>query len=251
MSAVPQVTRLRHELQRRRAQVARVELLAPRMLRVVLRGDELEGFTSSGFDDHIKLFFDGVNGSQEMRDFTPRRFDARTGELWIEFFLHADGPAAEWAARALAGLSLDVGGPKGSSVVSAEGIDAHLLIGDETALPAIARRLEELPFGARARVFVEVDDTEEWRTFPMPSGRTVVWVPRAQNPEAPAASLISTLQAVDLPPRSFCWVAMETQAARAVRRFLTERGVDRHWIKAAGYWQRARCGTHERIADDE
>src|SRR5690242_12996354 len=74
MSAAPQVTRVVHELKRRRLTVARVEKLAPGMRRVVLRGKELAGFTSLGFDDHVKLFFFNA-GVTEMRDFTPRRFD--------------------------------------------------------------------------------------------------------------------------------------------------------------------------------
>jgi len=48
------------------------------------------------------------------------------------------------------------------------------------------------------------------------------------------------------------WVAVETQAARAIRRYLRdERGIDKKWIKAAGYWQRGAVGAHERISDDD
>lgn len=253
MSATPQVTRVVHELKRRRLTVARVEKVAPGMRRVVLRGKDLAGFTSPGFDDHVKLFFfTGSNGT-EMRDFTPRRFDPATGELWIDFFLHQAGPAAEWAANAVTGISLDVGGPKRSVVVSTEGIAEHVLIGDETALPAIARRLEELATGASARVFIEVDHADEWREYPLPPGHEVVWVSRAPEPALPAQRIIEVLRDVDLSPsRGYFWVAMETQAARAVRRHLhDERGIDKPWIKAAGYWQRAKTGAHERIAEDE
>lgn len=253
MSAAPQVTRVVHELKRRRLTVARVEKLSPGMRRVVLRGKELAGFTSLGFDDHVKLFFFTGSGGTEMRDFTPRRFDAAAGELWIDFFLHQAGPAAEWAANAVTGVSLEVGGPKRSAVVSSTGIDEHVLIGDETALPAIARRLEELGAAAAARVFIEVDDADEWRGFALPAGHPVVWVSRAADPAGPAQRLIETLRDADLAPlRRWFWVAMETQAARAVRRYLhDERGIDKPWIKAAGYWQRAKTGTHENIADDE
>jgi NADPH-dependent ferric siderophore reductase len=251
MNAAPQVTRVRHDLRRRKLVVSRVETLAPGMRRVVLRGAELAGFTSLGFDDHVKLFFFTGGSEKEMRDFTPRRFDAAAGELWIDFFLHQAGPAAAWAARAVAGQSLEVGGPKGSAILSPDGIDEHVLIGDETALPAIARRLEEL-VGHTARVFVEVADAAAWRDFPLPGSHEVVWVSRGAEPAAPAQSLVAALEAAEFSPsRRHFWVAMETQSARAVRRSLLDRGVDRHWIKAAGYWQRARPGTHEHIADDE
>jgi len=252
MNAAPQVTRVVHELKRRRLTVARVEKLGPGMQRVVLRGKDLAGFSSPAFDDHVKLFI-FTAGVTEMRDFTPRRFDAATGELWIDFFLHEAGPAAAWAASAVTGVSLEVGGPKHSAVVSPDGIDEHVLIGDETALPAIARRLEELPAGCRAKVFVEVETAAAWRDFALPAGHEVVWVSRGVVAGAPAQALIEALRVAEFAPaRRYFWVAMETQAARAVRRHLhDECGVDKRWIKAAGYWQRARAGAHEHIAEDE
>ena len=253
MNAAPQVTRVVHELKRRRLTVARVETIAPGMRRVVLRGKELAGFASPGFDDHVKLFFfTGSNGT-EMRDFTPRHFDAAAGELWIDFFLHQAGPAAAWAANAVTGLSLEVGGPKRSAIVSTDGIDEHVLIGDETALPAIARRLEELDAGSATRVFIEVDDAAQWRDYPLPRCREVVWVSRAPEPGTAAQRIIEALRDAALSPeRRYFWIAMESQAARAVRRYLhDERGIDKPWIKAAGYWQRARTGSHEHIAEDE
>ena len=54
------------------------------------------------------------------------------------------------------GQTLRIGGPRGSFIIPTN-FDWHLLIGDDTALPAIARRLEELPAGTRAVVLVEVD----------------------------------------------------------------------------------------------
>ena len=251
MNAAPQVTRVVHELRRRRLTVARVEKLAPGMRRVVLRGKELAGFASPGFDDHVKLFFFNA-GTTEMRDFTPRRFDAAAGELWIDFFLHEAGPAAVWAACAVTGQTLEVGGPKRSAVVSPDGIVEHVLIGDECALPAIARRLEELPDGSVARVFVEVEDARAWREFSLPAGHEVVWVSRGDAGTGAAQALIAALDAaVFMPSRRYFWVAMESQAARAVRRHLhVERGIDKVWIKAAGYWQRAKAGAHEHIDDE-
>src|SRR5262245_4225604 len=112
----PQIERVRHELRRRRLTVARVDHVARQMKRFVLRGEDLRGFTSQGFDDHVKLFFPDSSGEVAMRDFTPRRFDAQAGELWIDFFLHEAGPATKWAASAAEGDSLDIGGPKGSAI---------------------------------------------------------------------------------------------------------------------------------------
>lgn len=263
MSNVPNITRVRHEVRFRRTTVAKVEEIAPKMKRITLQSDELSGFTSLGFDDHVKLFFPaadgqlnlappGTEGAAEriMRDFTPRRFDAENGELVIDFFIHDDGPATAWAVSAKPGSVLGVGGPRGSAVISLEGIDSHLLIGDETALPAIGRRLEELPTDTNALVVVEVEQGFE---LPLSSRAKldVVWVPRKSKDGSPGESLISALWALPLiTERCFAWAATETQAVRAIRRYLTEeRGFDKRWVKAAGYWQRGAVGEHVVVED--
>lgn len=269
MNSTPKITRVRHELRLRLATVARVEKLAPKMVRVTLRGEDLHGFTSLGFDDHVKLFFptaDGdlilpVVGSQAaphadgdpapiMRDFTPRAFAATAAELTIDFLLHGDGPATTWAAQAAPGQKLGIGGPKGSSIISLEGIDSHAFIGDETAIPAIGRRLEELPANTAALVVIEADD-DCVQPLSSRADTEIVWVKRDSRYDAPGAQLVDKLRALQLPQgRCFAWAATETQAARAIRRHLTaERGMDKQWVKAAGYWQRGASGVHSVIQD--
>ena len=72
--------RVRHEPRRRELEVKHVDKIAAHMIRVTLGGD-LEGFTSLGFDDHIKLFFPaappapGAEPQALARDYTPRRYD--------------------------------------------------------------------------------------------------------------------------------------------------------------------------------
>jgi NADPH-dependent ferric siderophore reductase len=254
MSNAPRIERVRHELKRRRLTVRRVERIAPHMMRVVLSGEDLQGFTSLGFDDHVKLFFSsGAADAPAMRDFTPRAFDATARELTIDFFLHDAGPAATWAAQASEGQSLEIGGPKGSAVISLDGIDAHVLIGDETALPAIARRLEELPANVQVRVLFEHEAGVAWPTLATRAGVEATSVARNSEADAPGHALIHALRAMQVPTaNAFVWIALESQAARAVRRyFVDERGVDKRWIKAAGYWRRGAIGSHDTISDDE
>lgn len=263
MSNQPNITRVRHEVRMRRTTVSHVEMIAPKMKRVVLRSDELRGFTSLGFDDHVKLIFPdadgqlnlappGAEGTSErvMRDFTPRRFDATAGELVVDFVIHEDGPATTWAANAKVGSVLGVGGPRGSSIISTDGIGLHLLIGDETALPAIARRLEELPANTSAMVVAEVEAGFE---LPLASRANlqVVWARRTDPNAVTGEFLLGALD--DLPIMQqgcFAWAATETQAVRAIRRYLVEgRGFDKRWVKAAGYWQRGVVGTHVVVED--
>jgi len=256
MSDLPRVTRVRHETKRRQLAVTRVDYLAPKMLRVVLRGDDLQGFTSLGFDDHVKLIFASGRGGPltepVMRDFTPRRYDPDAGELCIDFYLHETGPASDWASQVAVGQELTVGGPRGSSVISLEGIDVHLLVGDATALPAIGRRLEELP--AHVRALVVLDTEGEADGYPLASAAQleVVKVPRG-DAASRADRTIEALRNLRYPTGScFTWVAAESHVARAIRRYLiSERGIDKRWIKAAGYWRRGAVGTHEDITDEE
>jgi NADPH-dependent ferric siderophore reductase len=255
VSNLPSIVRVRHEVKRRSVTVTRVEHLAPKMIRVVVGGEDLAQFTSLGFDDHVKLFFAsseaGPVENLPMRDFTPRRFDADALELWIDFYLHDAGPAASWAAQAAVGQPLTVGGPRGSFIISTDGIDSHVLIGDETALPAIGRRLEELPASARALVVLESDGGSTGYPLASRAALDVVSVARSGRTEGAGKELIEVLRTLEFPPgRCFTWVAAESQAARAIRRHLTdERGFDKHWIKAAGYWQRGAIGTHDTIQE--
>jgi NADPH-dependent ferric siderophore reductase len=125
-----------------------------------------------------------------------------------------------------------------------------LLIGDETALPAIERRLEELPADTRALVVVEVESGNE-QALSSRAEFQVVWVPRIASQEVPGDQLIQALRALQFSnQRCFAWAATETQAARAIRGYLTqERGFDKKWVKAAGYWQRGAAGTHVVVED--
>ena len=123
--------RVRHEPRRRMLIVKQVETIAAHMVRITLSGD-LEGFTSLGFDDHVKLFFpDGTtnaDGTANLlgRDFTPRRYDPAADTLEIDFAIHDAGPATRWAAEAKPGDPLPLGGPRGSFIIPMT-FDWHLL----------------------------------------------------------------------------------------------------------------------------
>src|SRR5690554_1079168 len=156
--------KVRHPIRTRRLEVRRVAELSPSMRRITLAGDDLAGFLSASFDDHVKLIVPEAAGEEPdvpaigpegmifaegrrkpaMRDDTPRRYDPASNELDIDFVLGHEGPATDWASQAKPGHPLGIAGPRGSFVVPMT-FDWHLLIGDETAIPAIARRLEELP----------------------------------------------------------------------------------------------------------
>ncbi len=245
------IHRVTHEIKRRKLEVLRVVDLTPRMRRITVGGAQLAGFISLGSDDHVKLFFPqtteelatlenlelsaGMKSKTmpPMRDYTPRRYDLDTLELDIDFVLHGDGPAATWAAQARPGQWLYIGGPRGSMVVP-DMFDSYLLIGDETALPAIARRLEELPANRRALVVVEVENAAEEQTLNSAASVDVIWVHRDGS-----NNLLEIVQGLSIPQgKLYAWVATETALSRKVRRVLLDtHGLNEEFVKAAGYWR--------------
>jgi len=243
--------RVRHELRRRMLTVQRVEKIAAHMVRVTLTGD-LTGFVSLGFDDHLKLFFpDGTTNSEGApnvlgRDFTPRRYDPAASTLAVDFAIHDAGPATRWAAQAASGQTVAVGGPRGSFIIPTA-FDWHLLIGDETALPAIARRLEELPGGTRVVVLAEVDGRADELTFKTEADVTVTWAYRSGATAGASDVLAKTLKALPRPGGDYyAWVACESLIAKALRRqLIAEHGANPKWLRAAGYWRRGAVAVHD------
>jgi len=261
--------RLRHDLRFRKLEVRRVQRLTPHLIRITLGGDELAGFTSPGFDDHAKVFFPHAATGQltvpttgpegpvwpagakpAMRDYTPRRHDAQAGTLEIDFALHDAGPATQWAEAARPGDVVGVGGPRGSFIIPTA-FDWHLLIGDDTALPAISRRLAELPAGARAVVLAEVDSEADEISFDTQAALDLQWVHRRGAEPGTGSPLLDALRRLTLPEGDFhAWVACESSAAKALRAHLVgERGAHPKWVKAAGYWRRGAAATHDTHED--
>ena len=99
----PVIEQVRHELRMRRLRVKDRQQLTPNMIRIVLEGDDLKGFTSQSPDDHVKVFLPQVSGEPAKRDYTPRRFDAQNNELTLDFAVHDAGPATAWAMLAQPG----------------------------------------------------------------------------------------------------------------------------------------------------
>lgn len=264
------VHRVRHPLKFRQLRVLRTQQVSAQLLRITLTGDDLDGFISASFDDHIKVFLPGADGVMPplptatadgvvyaegaprpiARDYTPRRYDAKTRELDIEFFLHATGPASDWARAAQPGDMLGVGGPRGSFVVPT-GFDWHVLIGDESALPAIARRFEELPPQARVVALIEVADASAQIALPTQAQAHVTWVHRSDVVDGGEPLLARAARKLVLPEgEGYVWVAAESVVTRAVRQVMVDaHGVAKSRIRASSYWKRGAAGVHETIDD--
>ncbi|KOV53117.1 FAD-binding protein [Streptomyces sp. AS58] len=237
------------------AEVLRTERLTPHMQRVVLGGSGLADFVADTCTDHyVKLVFPahGVTypepfDMQRVRDefpreqwpvtrtYTVRAWDPRLRELTLDFVLHGDqGLAGPWAMRARPGEIIHFMGPGGAYAPRADA-DWHLLVGDESALPAIAASLESLPDGAEVRAFVEISGPEEEQKFD--SDVEVVWLHRGDRPVGEA--LVEAVRALEFPAgRAQAFVHGEAACVKELRRLLrVDHGIPREDLSISGYWR--------------
>ena len=182
--------------------VRRCEPIGGSMIRVVLGGGDLERFNASlCTDSYVKLVFlsPGVDYPRpldvnavktthaakdwpRMRTYTVRHWDADSCELTLDIVVHGDaGLAGPWARTARPGDEVLVVGPGGEYAPDTSA-DWHLLVGDESALPAICVSVGSLPAAAVGQVFLEVDGPADEVELVAPAGVTVTWLHRAGRP---------------------------------------------------------------------
>ncbi|MBQ1784198.1 MAG: siderophore-interacting protein [Gammaproteobacteria bacterium] len=236
------IQRIRHDLHYRPVVVARVAPLSPSFVSITFTGDALADFRSDSFDDHVKFMFKDPGGESLMRDYTPRHVDLLRRELTIEFALHGDGMAANWARQAQVGDEAIIAGPRGSVIVPMD-YDWHLLIGDSTALPAIHRRISELASGQRILVLAQVDHPEDRRQFDSDSALDIQWVTDHE-------ALLEATAALPWPQgEGFVWAAGESSTMMKLRTLLTEnKQHPPEAMRIAVYWRRGKANVHEQLA---
>jgi NADPH-dependent ferric siderophore reductase len=262
---------VRFDLVPRRVTVTAVEPISATYVRVTLQGPALATFQSADPDDHIKVAFpapgasepvlpvagpDGmqwpVDAPRILRDYTPRRFDPAKQELVVDFVVHGHGPASAWASQAAPGQVLGILGPRGSRVVEGS-LDWQLLIGDETALPSIARRLEEATAGERFVAFVEVDGPADEQAIETRAEAEIHWVHRNGAVAGATTVLEDALRSATLPSGVFYTRAHgEANTLKSIRRYLVgERGIDPGLAAFSGHWKLgiANHDHHEPIED--
>ncbi|MBV8996531.1 MAG: siderophore-interacting protein [Pseudonocardiales bacterium] len=223
------------------ATVASVHQLTPRMTRVRLSGDSLLGLAAIP-GQTIKIYVPDVGGHPVSRDYTVRdyRDDAAAAPgLDIDFVLHGDGPATNWARRAQPGDVLEFVGPSGRYRPDPHG-DWHLFAGDETALPAMQAYVAMLPANASVALYVEVADAAEEQPMPGAATPTVRWLHRNNCEPGTSTLLDDAVRAARLPPgKGHIWLAGHTPTVRRIRaHLLNERGVDRGALYVKGFWDR-------------
>ncbi|MEU5914169.1 siderophore-interacting protein [Micromonospora sp. NPDC047527] len=240
------------------ARVLRTERPTPHLIRLVLGGEELAGLPVGEFTDHyVKLVIPqpGVTYPQPLdlaairrdlpqqqwprqRAYTVRRWDALAGEMTIDVVHHGDvGLAGPWVAALRPGDPVHFLGPGGAYAPSPSA-DWHLLVGDESALPAIGAALERLPLGAPAKVFVEIADAADEQELLSPGAVELSWLHRGDRPVGEA--LVAAVRELEFPPgQVHAFVHGEATFVRELRRLLrVERGVTADQLSISGYWRR-------------
>ena len=285
-----------------RATVSAIRRLSPGFQRVSLTCDEFETFGTERLDQRIKLVFPLADGSfsaldggdwydqwralpehrrNPFRTYTVRDVSQEDCRVDIDFVVHGDGgPAAAWLSTAGLGDELVVVGPDALSPHSGVGIDwcpgaarDLLLVGDETAAPAITSILETLPASRRAHAFIEVPVEEDALPLDVGPNVQVTWIARAgaehgsrlvpavtawlaEHPEVVAAAAADRVQSLDdvdvdveilweRPERTaegfYAWIAGESGVVKTLRRLLVRgHGIDRGRVAFMGYWRLGR-----------
>ncbi|MEU8047271.1 siderophore-interacting protein [Micromonospora echinofusca] len=240
------------------ARVLRTGRPTPHLVRLVLGGEELTGLPVGEFTDHyIKIVFPAPGTRHpipadlnvlrrdlpraqwpRLRAYTVRAWDAASGEMTVDIVHHGDvGLGGPWAAALRPGDPVHFVGPGGAYAPSPDA-DWHLLVGDESALPAIAAALERLPAGAPATVFVEVADRADEQPLASPGAVRLTWLHRGDRPVGEA--LVAAVRALEFPPGDVhAFVHGEATFVKELRRLLrVERGVPRERLSISGYWRR-------------
>lgn len=288
-----------------------VERLSPSFVRVELASPALADFgIEEGhlYDQRVKLIFpdgdgplpsfEGVDDSWwttwiqkpveergHMRTYTVRdvRGAGADTRLVVDFIVHEGdcGPGGTWGAQAKVGQRLVLMAPRRGvdygGIEFVPGDARHvLLVGDETAVPAVAAILEQLGPDAVGNVFLEVPVTADVLTLEHPAAVSVRWLPRDGAPrgEALHAAVLEHLGAgprsievaddeidpdlwetpaysssgedVDVHERHvghdfdglYAWIAGEAKVVTGLRRALVkDLGIDRHQVAFMGYWR--------------
>jgi NADPH-dependent ferric siderophore reductase len=240
--------------------------ISPSLRRITLTGEGLRDFAPLGFDQWFRLFLPQP-GHEDMRlprnlnllsyarfltipkrerpllrnytvsQFRPAGLDGQA-ELDVDFVVHGDeGFASRWAQNARPGSRVAIL-DEGILYVPPAGTERHLIIGDETALPAIAGILQSLGDEATGDVIVEVPDAGDLALLSAPPLMRVHGLVRAHGDRIGALSLARLSEVAVAPAGLYAFAIGESSIATGARRFLvSERRMPKEQVTFCGYWR--------------
>jgi len=225
------------------ARVSAVETIARRVVGVTFAGPALRAFPEPSPGGHLRIAFaeqepPGDEARYLRRTFTPRRFDAATGELYVEFVLHGAGLAADWARAASIGDPVVISGEGGGYRPVPVGGNFVIAV-DDTGVPAAGTVVEALPADTVLTVLCEVTDADDERPLSPERDVVVEWLHRGPTGAEPGALLEASVRALPAGLQAGWFVAAEARTVRALHRHLLEdRGAAPETVEPRGYWRR-------------
>lgn len=237
--------------------VERIQL-TPHLVRIVAGGPGISAVVDNGFTDaYTKMHFAPAEAGltppydmeelrarlpiellPSMRTYSIRRFDLDAGQIWIDFVTHGEGGVAgTWAANAQVGDPVVLAGGSGGYAPDAAA-DWHLLVGDESAIPAIAAALEAMSTDAVGTVFLEVQDESEQLDLTAPDDVEVHWLHRGDSEAGTTTLLIDAVRALEWREGQVQVFAHDERGAMKQLRphLIEERGLDRTQLSLSAYW---------------
>lgn len=235
-----------------------VNQLSQRLTRVTFGGPELGGLAIPEPAASVRLLIPSSPGGRlvmpewngnefllpdgtrpTIRTFTPSLVGPDDLELDLDIVLHGAGAVARWAAAAQRGSEAAVSGP-GRGYTFDPAASAYLILGDETAIPAIGQLLGAAPDGAQIEAHIEIPHPEAALGLAAHGGGTVHW--HESDPDsAPGSKLLDVLEAANLAEGTRIWAAGEAAGMQRIRRHLFEtRSIPRSEATVRGYWKVAR-----------
>ncbi len=243
----------------RRVTVRRTADLTAHLRRITFSGSELGGLAvdepaasvrllvpSPGTDQLVMPEWDGnefllPDGRRPLiRTFTPRHLRDDPLELDLDIVLHGDEGASGWAATARPGDPAAISGPGRGHALDPEA-NPQLLIGDETAIPAIAQLLEAIPGRTPVVVHMEVARPDARLELPAHENASISWHDLADG-DPPGAAVLAAVENEAIGDGARIWAAGEAAAMQRIRTHLAERGIDRSRTTVRGYWKVGRAG---------
>jgi len=227
--------------------------LSPRMLRLSFEGEGIRNLGVSDPAASVRLLVP-MPGTTELviptwegnefllpdgarpalRTFTPLHIDGDRMDL--EIVRHPGGAVSTWAEKANPGTKAALSGP-GSGYEIDPGAKRFVLLGDETAIPAIRNLLETLPAHAEVEVHIEAVHSEAELELPSHPQSTINWHVRASEADD-SPLVVSVGEWSDVSPSTRIWAGGEASTMQAIRRHLHQSlGVDRDHTSIRGYWK--------------
>lgn len=241
------------------ATVVGSEDVTPRMRRVILSVADVTPFV--GGDIHVRLLIPPLDrvpvwpnlkengsigwpeGEDELlvRAYTIRSVDQKAKRISIDFLQHPKQgvatPGADFARDAQPGRQVALMGPGSGGLPAAKSI---LFAGDESALPAILRMVEEAPADVRINAIIEIEDGAEEQTIKHDGLLSIEWLHRASYSQQANGQLVHRLKAEidETQPETYIWFAGEKSDVRNVKRYLADKKRDRRHQYIAWYWNK-------------